>query len=294
MNPLLLAATLVAGTLPPPDAERVVLQTSAGGMILSLHSGAAPRTVEHFKKLVAAGVYEGMRFYRSEQGYIVQTSIAEDRDRPLTAEQRDLLRRVPHEANPTRQIRGAISLAHAPGDRDGGISSFCIALAPAEDLEGEYAVFASVEEGFDVLDEIASVPVNAAHEPLLYVGIEHAEVAPNLEAARQIRWPRRSLYSATVAASEKGIRREVAALIATMLFCTLAICALGRKASDRWLRSVRMLVLLLGGFGLVVSLLPLGQRAPLVGAATFLGLVALFKVMNRFEAPPETAAPEAK
>jgi cyclophilin family peptidyl-prolyl cis-trans isomerase len=284
----LLAAFLLAADF-PPDAERVVLQTSAGGIVLSLHSSAAPRTVEYFKKLVAGGVYDGVPFYRSEQGYLVQTSVAEDRDRPMRSQQRALLHRVALERNKMRQVRGALSFAHATNDPDGSVSSFSIALASAEELEGDYAVFARVEEGFDVLDEIASVPVNAAHEPLIFVGIEHGEIAPSLEAARELRWPRRSLYSAAIAVSDRGMRREVAALIATMLFCTLALAALGRAASTRWLRSARMAVLLIGSFGLVLSLLPFGQRAPLLGGAMFLGLVAVFKLMNRFETP-ETAS----
>jgi hypothetical protein len=59
-----------------------------------------------------------------------------------------------------------------------------------------------------------------------------------------------------------------------------------------------MLVLLLGGFGPLMALLPLGQRFPLVGGLGFIGLICLFKVMNRFEVrqveiasgPPDTTA----
>src|SRR4051812_37563493 len=111
-----------------------------------------------------------------------------------------LLRPVPFEQNELRHTRGMISLAHDVGDPNGGVSSFAIAIADADQLDGHYAIFARVEDGLDVLDEIASVPVNASHAPLIRVNIEHAEITPTLEAAQKLRWPRRSLFSAVVAA----------------------------------------------------------------------------------------------
>jgi cyclophilin family peptidyl-prolyl cis-trans isomerase len=262
-------------------------------MVLGLYRDAAPKTVEHFEGLVRGGLYDGLRFYRIDQGFLIQTSIAEDREAPLTADQLNLLRPVPFEHNDLRHARGMISLAHDAGDRNGGVSSFAIALGDAEQLDGEYTIFARVEDGFDVLDEIASVPVNASHAPLIRVNIEHAEIAPSLEAAQKLRWPRRSLFSAVVAASDKGIRKEVAALVSAMLFCTVSLAALGQFARDRWLKVARMVVLLLGGFGLVLALLPLGQRFPYVGGAAFVALLALFRAMNHFEPSTSTVAADA-
>lgn len=83
-----------------------------------------------------------------------------------------------------------------------------------------------------------------------------------------------------------NIRAEVALLAATMLFGTLATTLLGRRLPERAWASARMAILLVGGFGLTVVLLPLGQKASLAGLALFLGLAALFKLMSRFEPPP--------
>lgn len=284
MNCLL---AIVLASIAAPAPERVVLQTTAGGMIIALYPSAAPRTVAQFERLVRAGVYDGVSFFRVDPGFVVQTGVAEDRERPLSEKQSAVLGRIPLERNNLQHVRGRLSMSHPGGDPDGAISAFAMLLGTAPQLDGEYAVFGEVEEGFDVLDEIASVPTNDQHRPLVYVGIRHAVVVQDLEDARRIRWPRQSLFSSVVAASERGIRKEIAALVASMIFCTMALAALGRSVGRRWNRAARMLVLLLGGFGLVVALLPIGQRMPLLGGAAFLALVSLFKAMNRFEVPSD-------
>jgi hypothetical protein len=88
------------------------------------------------------------------------------------------------------------------------------------------------------------------------------------------------------AVSPGNVRVEVAVLAATMLFGVLATTLLGRRIPQRTYASARMAILLLGGFGLLLVLMPLGQQAPILGLVLFLALFGLFKVMGRFESPP--------
>jgi hypothetical protein len=90
-----------------------------------------------------------------------------------------------------------------------------------------------------------------------------------------------------------SVRAEVALLAATMLFGILAMTLLGRRLPQRTYASARMAILLLGGFGLLVVLLPLGRQAPIFGLVLFLALIGLFKVMGRFEPPPGANGPSA-
>jgi hypothetical protein len=91
------------------------------------------------------------------------------------------------------------------------------------------------------------------------------------------------------AASHGSVRAEVALLAATMLFGVLATTLLGRRLPRRAYASARMAILLLGGFGLLLVLVPLGQQAPVLGLVLFLALFGLFKAMGRFEPPTATA-----
>jgi hypothetical protein len=93
------------------------------------------------------------------------------------------------------------------------------------------------------------------------------------------------------AVSPGSVRAEVTLLAATMLFGVLAMALLGRRIPQRTYASARMAILLLGGFGLLLVLLPLGQQAPIFGLVLFLALIGLFKVMGRFEPPPTANGP---
>jgi cyclophilin family peptidyl-prolyl cis-trans isomerase len=285
-----LAALLVAQSTAPavPGPERVLLHTTAGDLVLELLERDAPRTVEHFKQLVRARVYEGIRVYRLEPGYLFQTSLAEERDRGLTNDQAALLTPIPRERTTLHHRRGTVTFSHGPDVPDGGVSSLSFVLGDAPELDEQYTVFAQVVAGFDVLEEIASVPLNARKQPLIYIGIEGAELVDAAEAEGR-RISRRALFSAARAYAKDGMRIEVKVLVCAILFGMIALSLLASRLSRRVFQAARLLVALAGGFGLLLVLLPLGQEDPSIGLALLAGLILLFKLLGRFESPLEPA-----
>jgi cyclophilin family peptidyl-prolyl cis-trans isomerase len=274
----LLAAQLTA-TAPQPrvDPDRVLLRTDAGDLVLALYPAEAPKTVEMFKTLVRGGLYDGTYVFRVERGMLVQSSNVTDRSRPLGGDQLPLVRGFSQERNSLAHLRGVLTAA--PGG-----SSFAILLSDAPHLDGSFNVFGAVEEGLDVLDEIGSVPVNSAARPLVRIEIQRAEILSR-DAALLDRAPRRSLCSVLAAASDRGLRREIAAIVATMLFGILSIAVLGRRLSTRVLATARIVIAAVAVLGLLVVLLPMAPHEPLLGGGLLFGLVAFFKVLNRFETP---------
>lgn len=127
--------------------------TSAGTLTIRLLPEIAPETVAQFLKLVRAGVYDSMYFYRVERRFVAQTATAEDREAPLTDAQRMLITPIALEAGPVRHQRGVISLAHGD-DPDSGETSFSILLADAPHLDGQFTVFGVVVDSENVLHEI--------------------------------------------------------------------------------------------------------------------------------------------
>jgi hypothetical protein len=109
-------------------------------------------------------------------------------------------------------------------------------------------------------------------------------------AAAAQRISRRALYSAGMAYEQEGMRSEVKALVCAILFGVMAMSLLGARLSRRLYDAARLLVLLGGGFGLMLVLLPRAQRLPLLGAALMAGLVALFKLLGRLEEPADSEA----
>ena|SRR5687768_997110 len=142
-----------ASVTPAPPSPRVQMVTTAGTLTIRLLPELAPRTVEQFAKLVRAGVYDSMYFYRVEQHFVAQTATADDREIPMTDEQRALIKPIALETNSLRHQRGVISLAHGD-DPDSGETSFSILLADAAHLDGQYTTFGVLLDSEDVLRKI--------------------------------------------------------------------------------------------------------------------------------------------
>lgn len=174
-------------------APRVVLETSLGTMAFRLLPEAAPRTVEHFRSLVEEGFYDGLPFYRVVSGHVIQAGDGGENDRPT----------VPLEASTEpgapRHVKGCLGLARDE-DPDSGSTEIYVCHADRPHLDGRYAVFGQLEEGFEVLDAIAAVEVEeqwvgdegqvAFHEPKVPVVIERARIVTAAEAAQDEAAPR--------------------------------------------------------------------------------------------------------
>ena len=102
-------------------------------------------------------------------------------------------------------------------------------------------------------------------------------------AAAKVNRGRRALPAYKAPSAEPG--GPITALIATMLFGILAMTMLSSKLSPATLRSARLLIVLIGGFGLVALLLPLAPRNHLLAIGLFGGLIGLFRMMSGFEKP---------
>lgn len=154
------------------DEEMVVLETSMGPMLFRLFAAEAPRTVANFKRLVAEGFYDGQPFYRVVAGHVIQAGDGGENDQP----------KVPGEFGAHPHVVGALGLARGP-DPDSGNTEIYVCHAARPHLDGKYAVFGLLVEGFDVLDAIGKVPVTeqwdgevAFHRPKTPVLIDKAHL----------------------------------------------------------------------------------------------------------------------
>jgi cyclophilin family peptidyl-prolyl cis-trans isomerase len=155
---------------PPPKQELCVLQTSMGTMTLRFFDQRAPLTSANFKALVRDGFYDGKEFYRVVQGHVIQAGDGGENDRPTVKGE---FGAHPHEV-------GAVGLARDE-DPDSGSTEIYICHAERPHLDGRYAVFGLLVDGFDVLEQIGNVEVEehwegevAFHKPITPVVIERA------------------------------------------------------------------------------------------------------------------------
>ena len=160
-----------------PEFEVV---TSHGTMKVRLYE----KTKQHrdnFVKLAAEGYYDGMRFHRVIEGFMIQTGDPFSKDLNLINQWGtggpDYT--IPAEfVSDYRHKKGALAAARKgdmanPKKASSG-SQFYIVHDEANciHLDGQYTIFGEVTEGLDVIDAIATVPTDGYDRPLYDVIVE--------------------------------------------------------------------------------------------------------------------------
>lgn len=169
-----------------PEFEMV---TSHGTMKIKLYS-KTPKHRENFTKLVAEKYYDGMRFHRVIEGFMIQGGDPYSRD---TAQinmwgQGGPGYTVPAEfVNEYWHKKGAIAAARKgdmanPRKASSG-SQFYIVHDENNclHLDGQYTIFGEVTEGLEVIDRIAGVatdPYDRPYEDVMIISVKALDVEP--------------------------------------------------------------------------------------------------------------------
>ncbi len=162
-----------------------VLDTNQGVIKIELFKDTMPITAGNFEKLIKEGFYDGIKFHRVIDGFMIQggdpNSKTDNKDTYGTGGPgytiKDEFVAGPYLTN----VRGTISMANA-GPESGG-SQFFINLEDNEALDydklpqtSKHPVFGRVIEGMDVVDKIGRVATDARDLPLDPVVITKAAV----------------------------------------------------------------------------------------------------------------------
>ena len=127
-------------------------------IVLTLHPDAAPITCENFEKLVNEGFYNGLTFHRVVDEFMAQGG---DPKGDGTGGSSDTIKgefAANGVNNPLSHQRGVVSMARSM-DYDSASSQFFICYTGnyASSLDGQYAAFANVTEGMEVVDDFMKV-----------------------------------------------------------------------------------------------------------------------------------------
>jgi peptidylprolyl isomerase len=162
-----------------------LFETNKGTIEIELYDDAMPITAGNFMKLINEGFYDGIKFHRIIDGFMIQGGD------PIT--KTDEVARygtggpgysIPDEhivGEKLSNVRGSLSMANSGPDSGG--SQFFINLADNTNLDfdkpplqSKHPVFGQVVAGMDVIDAIASVPTGPSDQPLDAVVIEKATI----------------------------------------------------------------------------------------------------------------------
>ncbi|MCR5450922.1 MAG: peptidylprolyl isomerase [Solobacterium sp.] len=120
-----------------------------GTIKLELDGDTAPITVKNFLTLAQSGYYDGKKFHRIIDGFMIQGGAGG----PAASIKGEF--RSNGVENDIKHVPGVISMARAKSN-DSASSQFFIMVGTADWLDGEYAAFGHVTEGLEIAKKIAS------------------------------------------------------------------------------------------------------------------------------------------
>lgn len=136
----------------------IIEMENGSKMVFELYYKNAPITVANFADLANSGFYDGLSFHRVVKNFVIQggsedNTCMRDSDFHIKGEfeQNGINTGLKHK-------RGAISMAR-DDDFDTAGTQFTVVHKDAHRLDGKYAAFGMLVEGFDVLDKIAETEV---------------------------------------------------------------------------------------------------------------------------------------
>lgn len=165
-------------TMQQQETVLVTMNTSKGVIKLELFKDLAPKTVENFITLSQNGFYDGTRFHRVIEGFMIQGGDPLSKDTAQIArwgtggpgyQFQDEIHGENH------NLPGTIAMANAGPNTNG--SQFFINVADNSYLDTRHTVFGKVVEGYDIVETISLVDtVPGADRPVVDVVIESIEI----------------------------------------------------------------------------------------------------------------------
>lgn len=156
--------------------DGAVLKTNYGDIKVKLYNQDSPATVDNFLKLSAEKFYDGTRFHRVIEDFMIQGGDPNSKDDDWSNDGtggpgytfKD-------EFNKHPLVKGSLAMANSGPNTNG--SQFFIVTADATPwLDGKHTNFGEVVEGREVVDKIGLVKVNENDHPMEDVTITGVEL----------------------------------------------------------------------------------------------------------------------
>ncbi len=135
--------------------KTATITTSRGTIVADLFDAEVPGTVANFEKLANEKFYDGTRFHRVIDNFMIQGGdpLSRDPNNPRAGTGGPgYTIKCETEKNTHRHVAGTLSMAHA-GKNTGG-SQFFICHAPQPHLDRVHTVFGQVTKGLDIVNTI--------------------------------------------------------------------------------------------------------------------------------------------
>jgi len=126
----------------------LILETTQGPVTIEMRPDLAPGHVEHIKKLVREGFYDGIVFHRVIEGFMAQTGCPKGIGTGGSS-----YPNIKAEFNKEPHVRGTVSMARSSSP-DSANSQFFICFGDARFLDNQYTAWGNVTSGMENVDKI--------------------------------------------------------------------------------------------------------------------------------------------
>ncbi|MCI4677940.1 peptidylprolyl isomerase [Rhodoblastus acidophilus] len=130
------------------EGNLMTLETTKGTVVIRMRPDLAPNHVDHIKKLVNEGFYDGIVFHRVIEGFMAQTGCPHG-----TGTGGSKYPDLKAEFNTAPHVRGTASMARASNPNSAN-SQFFICFNDARFLDRQYTVWGEVISGMENVDKI--------------------------------------------------------------------------------------------------------------------------------------------
>ena len=126
----------------------VTIETNKGAIKFNLHDDKVPKTAANFEKLAGEGFYDGLKFHRVIDDFMIQTGCPQGTGTggPGYKFEDEFHPELNHHGP------GVVSMANSGPHTNG--SQFFITHVKTDWLDGKHSVFGDVTEGQDVVNSI--------------------------------------------------------------------------------------------------------------------------------------------
>src|SRR5262249_48960899 len=152
-------------------------------------------------------------------------------------------------------------------------------------LDGKYTIFGEVEKGMDVVDAMCKVQRDSNNRPAVRIEVLKALVVDSPEMLAQLPLYGPQPRADSTAASGGGLTLswEGAVGVLLVVLCGVAGFLCWQRLPARMLLSLNLVGVLIGGFVLLMLLMPASQAYPWLAAVLFVGLLGMMRLMSQFE-----------
>ena len=157
--------------------SQAIIKTDYGNITLKFYAKESPKTVNNFFNLANNGFYDGIRFHRIINDFMIQTGDPLSKD--IANKNRwgtgDPGYKFADEFNDQPLQKGSLAMANSGPDTNG--SQFFIVTKDATPwLDGKHTNFGYVTDGLDIVEKIEALPVDSSDKPLEDVVIKSIEL----------------------------------------------------------------------------------------------------------------------